>query len=60
MGVFFYVYLGVGSTANFLLGNVAGIVGLSSMFQIGFAYAIGILLALVVSFSSMCSCLVCS
>ncbi|KAI0780179.1 aquaporin-like protein [Fomes fomentarius] len=48
MGVFFYVYLGVGSTANFLLGNVAGIAGLSSMFQIGFAYAIGILLALVV------------
>ncbi|TFK88729.1 aquaporin-like protein [Polyporus arcularius HHB13444] len=47
-GVFFYVYLGVGSTANFLLGNVAGIAGLSSMFQIGVAYAIGILLAIVV------------
>ncbi|KAH9940547.1 aquaporin-like protein [Epithele typhae] len=48
MGVFFYVYAGVGSTANFLLGGAAGIAGLSSMFQIGAAYAFGILFALIV------------
>ncbi|KAI0745100.1 aquaporin-like protein [Earliella scabrosa] len=48
MGVFFYTYMGVGATANFMLGNIAGIAGLSSIFQIGFAYAIGILLAIVV------------
>ncbi|KAI1791277.1 aquaporin-like protein [Ganoderma leucocontextum] len=48
MGVFFYIYAGVGSTAGFLLGNVASINGLSSIFQIGCAYALGILLAIVV------------
>ncbi|EJF58218.1 aquaporin-like protein, partial [Dichomitus squalens LYAD-421 SS1] len=39
---------GVGSTVVFLVGNVAGENGLSSMFQIGCAYSLGILLALVV------------
>ncbi|KAI0743404.1 aquaporin-like protein [Daedaleopsis nitida] len=48
MGVFFYVFIGVGSTANFFFGSVVGVAGLSSMFQIGCAYAIGILLAIIV------------
>ncbi|KAI0371077.1 aquaporin-like protein [Pilatotrama ljubarskyi] len=48
MGVFFYVYAGVGSTASFLLSNVAQLNGLGSLFQIGTAYALGILFALVV------------
>ena len=41
--------VGVGSTLNFVVGNTLQIGGLSSMFQIGVAYAIGILLAVVVS-----------
>ncbi|KAI0644605.1 aquaporin-like protein [Trametes meyenii] len=47
-GVFFYVYAGVGSTASYLLSNVAQLTGLGSLFQIGVAYAFGILFALVV------------
>ncbi|KAI0633651.1 aquaporin-like protein [Trametes polyzona] len=48
MGVFFYVYAGVGSTATFLLSSVAQMNGLGSLFQIGTAYALGILFALIV------------
>ncbi|KAI0356340.1 aquaporin-like protein [Trametes cingulata] len=48
MGVFFYVYAGVGSAASYLLSNVAELNGLGSLFQIGTAYALGILFALVV------------
>ncbi|KAM5543171.1 hypothetical protein V8D89_003045 [Ganoderma adspersum] len=48
LGVFFYIYAGVGSTAGFYLGNVEGVVGISSIFQVGCAYSYGILLALVV------------
>ncbi|KAI0768698.1 aquaporin-like protein [Trametes elegans] len=48
MGVFFYVYAGVGSTASFLLSSVAQMNGLGSVFQIGTAYAFGILFAIVV------------
>jgi glycerol uptake facilitator-like aquaporin len=48
LGVFFYVYAGVGSTAGFVLGNLLKEGGLSSLLQIGFAYAFGILMALCV------------
>ncbi|EIW63166.1 aquaporin-like protein [Trametes versicolor FP-101664 SS1] len=48
MGVFFYVYAGVGSTASYLLANTAQLNGLGSLFQIGTAYAFGILFALIV------------
>ncbi|OSD01282.1 aquaporin-like protein [Trametes coccinea BRFM310] len=48
MGVFFYVYAGVGSAASYLLSNTAQLNGLGSLFQIGTAYALGILFALVV------------
>ncbi|KAH8107840.1 aquaporin-like protein [Cristinia sonorae] len=47
LGVFFYVFAGVGPTAGFVLGSIAG-EELSSVFQIGLSYAIGIVLALVV------------
>lgn len=46
MGVFFYVYAGVGSTAGFVIGNIAN-ESISSVLQIGFAYAFGILFALI-------------
>ncbi|TFK72882.1 aquaporin-like protein [Pluteus cervinus] len=45
LGVFFYVYAGVGSGAGWVLGNILG-EPLSSILQIGFAYALGILLSL--------------
>ncbi|KAF9015834.1 aquaporin-like protein [Hymenopellis radicata] len=46
MGVFFYCYAGVGSTVPWVVGNALGQVGLSSIFQIGIAYATGIIFAL--------------
>jgi len=48
LGVFFYCYAGVGSTAAYIVGTLAGEPGLGSLLQIGFAYAFGILLAIVV------------
>ncbi|KAH9947633.1 aquaporin-like protein [Amylocystis lapponica] len=47
-GTFLYTFAGVGSTASWVLGNLLGIPGLGSLFQIGVAYAVGIMLALVV------------
>ncbi|GJF00116.1 aquaporin-like protein [Phanerochaete sordida] len=46
MGVFFYVYAGVGSTAGFVIGSIAD-ESISSLQTIGFAYAFGILFALI-------------
>ncbi|THH00138.1 hypothetical protein EW026_g2337 [Hermanssonia centrifuga] len=46
-GVFLYVFAGVGATAPFVIGNLAG-QSLSSLLQIGFAYALGIVFALVI------------
>ncbi|KAF9238482.1 aquaporin-like protein [Melanogaster broomeanus] len=43
-GVFLYVYSGTGATAAFIIGSVTG-QPLGSLFTIGFAYAIGIVLA---------------
>ncbi|KAG6813912.1 hypothetical protein H0H92_005761 [Tricholoma furcatifolium] len=53
LGVFFYVYAGVGSQAAWVTGNILvdaklAPVGLSSIFQIGWGYMGGILLALAV------------
>ncbi|KAJ3509003.1 hypothetical protein NLJ89_g5448 [Agrocybe chaxingu] len=45
LGVFLYVYFGVGSTAGFVIGNILS-QPLSSLFQVGMAYAVGILFAL--------------
>ncbi|PBK88339.1 aquaporin-like protein [Armillaria gallica] len=46
MGVFFYCYAGVGSTAPWVIGNAIGETGLSSILQIGIAYASGIVFAI--------------
>jgi len=46
MGVFLYVYAGVGSSAGFNIGNLTG-QPINSLETVGFAYAIGILLALI-------------
>ncbi|KAI0785555.1 aquaporin-like protein [Abortiporus biennis] len=51
IGVFIYVFAGVGSTAAYVLGNLAG-ESLSSIFQIGVAYSLGIVLALVICSST--------
>lgn len=48
LGVFFYCYAGVGSTAPWVLGNILKQQGLSSILQIGLGYMGGILLAIVV------------
>ncbi|KAF8232708.1 aquaporin-like protein [Tricholoma matsutake] len=48
VGVFFYVYAGVGSQVNWVVGNIIRQPGLSSVLQVGFAYAFGILFALAV------------
>ncbi|KAF8739413.1 hypothetical protein AX14_009783 [Amanita brunnescens Koide BX004] len=49
MGVFFYTYAGIGATAPFIIGSILKQDGLGSIFQIGWGYAIGIILALCVS-----------
>ncbi|KAF8583722.1 aquaporin-like protein [Ramaria rubella] len=45
IGVYFYVYCGVGVTAAFNIGNLAKEAGIGSLFTVGFGYAIGIVLA---------------
>jgi len=52
LGVFFYVYAGVGSQASFVVGGLANQPALGSLFQVGTAYAIGIVLALTVCAST--------
>ncbi|KAI0686838.1 aquaporin-like protein [Cytidiella melzeri] len=47
-GVFLYVFAGVGATVPYTLGNILGEPGLSSLFTIGWAYALGIVLAIVI------------
>jgi len=46
LGVFFYVYAGVGSQVPFIVGSILKIDGLSSVLQIGLAYACGIVFAI--------------
>jgi glycerol uptake facilitator-like aquaporin len=52
LGVFFYSYLGMGATAAFVTGNILKQTGLSSVLQIGISYACGIILALIVCFTT--------
>ncbi|TDL25876.1 aquaporin-like protein [Rickenella mellea] len=52
MGVFFYVYAGVGSTASFVVGGILKETTLGSLFQVGMGYAVGIVLALTVCAST--------
>ncbi|KXN89101.1 hypothetical protein AN958_06302 [Leucoagaricus sp. SymC.cos] len=46
LGVFLYVFPGVGSNLAFIFGGITKQEGFSSLLQIGFAYALGILFAL--------------
>ncbi|KAF8910619.1 putative aquaporin 2 [Gymnopilus junonius] len=48
MGVFFYVFYGLGSQVAWAFQNNTGQAGLASIFQIGFGYCFGIIFALVV------------
>ncbi|KAF8896381.1 aquaporin-like protein [Infundibulicybe gibba] len=48
LGVFFYVYAGMGSTATLVVSNIAKQPNLSSLTQIGLGYAFGIILAIVI------------
>jgi len=48
MGVFFYVWTGVGANVSFILTNLGKQPGLGSLFQVGAGYGIGIVLALCV------------
>lgn len=52
MGVFFYVYFGIGSQVGWVFGNIAKQVGLSSILQVGLAYAFGIVFAISVCAST--------
>jgi glycerol uptake facilitator-like aquaporin len=45
LGVFFYVYPGIASQASFFLNGTEPVFG--SLFQIGWAYAIGIAFAII-------------
>jgi glycerol uptake facilitator-like aquaporin len=46
LGVFIFVYFGVGSEAAYIIGNITQVSGLSNMLQIGFAYSFGIFFAI--------------
>ncbi|KAF9074516.1 putative aquaporin 2 [Rhodocollybia butyracea] len=46
LGVFFYVYAGVGSQTAWINGTILNIAGLGSVLQIGLAYAFGIVFAI--------------
>jgi glycerol uptake facilitator-like aquaporin len=46
LGVFIFVFLGVGSTAGFIIGNTIKEQGLSNVLQIGLAYSFGIFFAI--------------
>jgi glycerol uptake facilitator-like aquaporin len=48
LGVFCYCYAGVGATAAFVVGNILSLEGVGSLLTVGFAYAVGIVVALVV------------
>ncbi|KAH9917896.1 aquaporin-like protein [Epithele typhae] len=50
-GTFIYTYAGAGATAAYVLGNILKVEGLSNVFQIGLAYAVGIALALIICWS---------
>jgi len=47
-GVFCYCYAGVGATAAFIVGGILQLEGAGSLLNVGFAYALGIVIALVV------------
>jgi glycerol uptake facilitator-like aquaporin len=52
LGVFIFVYFGVGSEAGWVIGNILKTEGISSILQIGFAYSFGIFFAIIVCAST--------
>jgi len=48
-GVFCYCYAGLGATAALIVGNILKLDGIGSLFTVGVAYGLGIVVALVVS-----------
>jgi len=48
LGVFFYCYAGIGSQASFVIGNILGLPGVGSLYTVGFAYSLGIGMAITV------------
>lgn len=48
LGVFCYCYAGIGATAAFVVGNILKLEGVGSLLTVGFGYALGIVVALVV------------
>ncbi|KZT69435.1 aquaporin-like protein [Daedalea quercina L-15889] len=49
MSTFLYTYAGTGSTASYILGSILGLPNIGNLFQIGFAYALGVVLAMVIA-----------
>jgi len=49
LGAFLYCFCGIGSQAGFVFGTLSKVDGVSSVLQIGFAYAVGIMLALTIA-----------
>jgi len=52
IAVFVYVYCGVGANVAFIVGTILGQPGLGSLFNVGFAYAMGITLAVTLCFAT--------
>jgi len=48
LGVFLYVYFGIGSQVGWIFGNTVKLEGFSSILQIGLSYAFGVIFALTV------------
>ncbi|KAI0058176.1 aquaporin-like protein [Artomyces pyxidatus] len=48
-GAFMYCYAGLGSTASYVVGNILKAQNIGSLYTIGLAYGIGVVLALVVA-----------
>ncbi|KIK70107.1 hypothetical protein GYMLUDRAFT_150949 [Collybiopsis luxurians FD-317 M1] len=48
LGVFFYVYPGVGSQIAYIISNILKLEGISSVFQVGFGYTFGIVFAIAI------------
>lgn len=52
MGVFFYVYCGVGATAAYNISNLSKLTGVGSLLNIGLSYALGIVTAVAIAGSN--------
>ncbi|KAH9915331.1 aquaporin-like protein, partial [Fomitopsis serialis] len=48
LSTFLYTFAGTGSTATYVLGNLLGVQGVGSVLQVGMAYSLGIVLAVII------------